>query len=220
MSNESIRIVVVDDHPLFREGVTRALARYPDIEVVGEGCSADEALSLARDLKPEIMLLDISMPGGGVSATHAITSAYPVIRIIMLTVSEHEDDVLGSLKAGARGYILKGVTARELVGIVREIHNGESYVTPTLAASLLADFRTPAGSAPSEKAPFNELTLRERQILELLATGLSNKEIAGRLELAEKTIKHYVTNILEKLQVRNRVEAALLAQRAGYDGTN
>ena len=220
MSSESIRIVVVDDHPLFREGVTRALARYPDIEVVGEGCSADEALSLARDLKPDIMLLDISMPGGGVSATHAITSAYPVIRIIMLTVSEHEDDVLGSLKAGARGYILKGVTARELVGIVREIHNGESYVTPTLAASLLADFRTPGSDTPSEKAPFNELTLRERQILELLATGLSNKEIAGRLELAEKTIKHYVTNILEKLQVRNRVEAALLAQRAGYDGTN
>lgn len=219
MSSDAIRVVVVDDHPLFREGVTRTLARSPDIEVVGEGCSAEEALSLARDLMPDIMLLDVSMPGGGVSAASTITAAYPVIRIVMLTVSEHEDDVLGSLKAGARGYILKGVTARELVSLVREIHNGSSYVTPTLAASLLADFRNPGGSAPSEKGPFHELTLRERQILELLATGLSNKEIAGNLELAEKTVKHYVTNILEKLQVRNRVEAALLAQRVGYDRT-
>lgn len=219
MSTEAIRIVIVDDHPLFREGVATTLASYPDIEVVGEGCSADEALRLARDLLPDVLLLDVSMPGGGVNAARDIAAAYPVIRIIMLTVSEHEEDVLKSLKAGARGYILKGVTARELVGIVRAVHSGESYVTPALAASLLADFRDEGSDASSNGGPLDELTVRERQILELLATGRSNKEIARSLELAEKTVKHYVTNILEKLQVRNRVEAAVLAQRMAHDRT-
>lgn len=219
MSIEAIRIVVVDDHPLFREGVATTLASYPDIDVVGEGCSADEALRLARDLLPDVLLLDISMPGGGVNAARSIAAAYPVIRIIMLTVSEHEEDVLKSLKAGARAYILKGVTARDLVAIVRSVHNGESYVTPTLAASLLADFKDEGSDASSNGGPLDELTTRERQILELLATGRSNKEIARSLELAEKTVKHYVTNILEKLQVRNRVEAAVLAQRVAHDQT-
>jgi len=219
MSTESIRIVVVDDHPLFREGVATTLASYPDIEVVGEGASADEALVLARDLLPDVLLLDISMPGGGVNAARTIAATYPVIRIIMLTVSEHEEDVLKSLKAGARGYILKGVTARDLVAIVRAVHNGESYVTPTLAASLLADFRDEGSDPASDGGPLDELTVRERQILELLATGRSNKEIARSLDLAEKTVKHYVTNILEKLQVRNRVEAAVLAQRMAQEST-
>jgi len=185
--------------------------------VVGEGCSADEALRLARDLLPDVLLLDISMPGGGVNAARDIAAAYPVIRIVMLTVSEHEEDVLRSLKAGARGYILKGVTARDLVGIVRAVHSGESYVTPALAASLLADFRDEGSDASNSGGPLDELTVRERQILELLATGRSNKEIARSLDLAEKTVKHYVTNILEKLQVRNRVEAAVLAQRMAQE---
>jgi DNA-binding NarL/FixJ family response regulator len=219
MSTDVIRIVVVDDHPLFREGVATTLASYPDIEVVGEGCSADEALRLARDMLPDVLLLDVSMPGGGVNAARTIAAAYPVIRIVMLTVSEHEEDVLRSLKAGARGYILKGVTARELVGIVRAVHSGESYVTPALAASLLADFNEEGSDASSDGGPLDELTTRERQILELLATGRSNKEIARSLELAEKTVKHYVTNILEKLQVRNRVEAAVLAQRMTQERT-
>ena len=219
MSTETIRIVVVDDHPLFREGVATTLASYPDIEVVGEGASAEDTLRLARDLLPDVLLLDVSMPGGGVTAARAVAAAYPVIRIIMLTVSEHEEDVLRSLKAGARGYILKGVTARELVNIVRAVHAGESYVTPNLAASLLADFQDEGSDASIEEGPLDELTVRERQILELLATGRSNKEIARSLELAEKTVKHYVTNILEKLQVRNRVEAAVLAQRVTQDRT-
>lgn len=215
MSSEPIRIVVVDDHPLFREGVATTLDSNPEIDVVGQGSSADDAVGLARDLMPDVILLDISMPGGGVAAAEAITSAYPVIRIIMLTVSEHEDDVLKSLKAGARGYILKGVTGRELLRIVSAVHAGESYVTPALAASLLVDLRTVDGDAEME-GPLDELTGRERQILELLATGRSNKEIANSLTLAEKTVKHYVTNILEKLQVRNRVEAALLAQKVAH----
>jgi DNA-binding NarL/FixJ family response regulator len=136
-----------------------------------------------------------------------------VIKIVMLTVSEKEEDVLGSLKAGARGYILKGVTARELVRIVRAIEAGDAYVTPTLAASLLVDLRQDRQSAGPSPGPLDELTDREHQILELLATGISNKEIARELNLSEKTIKHYMTNILQKLQVRNRVEAALLAQK-------
>lgn len=212
---EKIQIVVVDDHPLFREGVATTLSSSPDIDVVAQGASAAEAVKLANDLLPDIILLDISMPGSGINAAAAIAASCPVVKIIMLTVSEHEEDVLRSLKAGARGYILKGVTARELVNTVRAVHNGESYVTPRLAASLLVDLKGASDAAERTSSPLDELTTRERQILELVATGRSNKEVARELDLAEKTVKHYMTNILEKLQVRNRVEAALLAQKVG-----
>lgn len=211
---EKIQVVVVDDHPLFREGVATTLASSPDIDVAAQGASADEAVRLARDLLPDVILLDISMPGGGISAAASIAATCPVVKIVMLTVSEHEEDVLRSLKAGARGYILKGVTARELIATVRAVHSGESYVTPRLAASLLVDLKGGSDAADSVSGPLDELTERERQILELVATGRSNKEVARALDLAEKTVKHYMTNILEKLQVRNRVEAALLAQKA------
>jgi DNA-binding NarL/FixJ family response regulator len=206
-------VAIVDDHPLFREGVANTLANSPEIEVVGQGSTAEDAVRLARDLLPDVLLLDISMKGGGINAVRTIAESYPVIKIVMLTVSEKEEDVLGSLKAGARGYILKGVTARELVRIVRAIEAGDAYVTPTLAASLLVDLRQDRQSAGPSPGPLDELTDREHQILELLATGISNKEIARELNLSEKTIKHYMTNILQKLQVRNRVEAALLAQK-------
>lgn len=218
--SDRIQVVIVDDHPLFREGVATTLSSSPDIEVVAQGASADYAVRLATDLLPDVILLDISMPGSGISAAAAIASACPVVRIVMLTVSEHEEDVLRSLKAGARGYILKGVTARELISTVRAVHSGESYVTPRLAASLLVELKGASDAAEPASSPLDELTSRERQILELVATGRSNKEIARELELAEKTVKHYMTNILEKLQVRNRVEAALLAQKIdrGHDG--
>jgi DNA-binding NarL/FixJ family response regulator len=211
-----IQVAVVDDHPLFREGVANTLSGSPDIEVVGQGDTADDAVRLARDLLPDVLLVDISMEGGGINAVRAITESYPVVKIIMLTVSESEEDVLGSLKAGARGYILKGVTARDLVNIVRAVHAGEAYVTPTLAASLLVDLREDRQSLGPSPSPLDELTEREHQILELLATGSSNKEIARELGLSEKTVKHYMTNILQKLQVRNRVEAALLAQKVEH----
>ena len=215
---DRIHVVVVDDHPLFREGVAATLESAEDIEVVGQGSSAEDALRLARDQMPDVLLLDVSMAGGGINATRAIANAYPVIKIIMLTVSEKEEDVLGSLKAGARGYILKGVTARELVRIVKAVYDGESYVTPTLAASLLTEWSGEASPGRGPADPFGDLTEREHDILELLATGSSNKEIATRLGLSEKTVKHYVTNILQKLQVRNRVEAALLAQKIANSG--
>lgn len=211
---EVIQVVIVDDHPLFREGVAATLGSEGDIRVVGEGSSADDALRLASGLLPDLLLLDIAMPGGGLEAAKQISRSYPVCKILMLTFSEHEDDVLTALKSGARGYVLKGVSGRELREIVRSVHRGEVYITPTLAASVLLEMtgERPKAAAPD---PLSELTPRERQILELVAAGKSNKEIGSRLELTEKTVKHYMTNILQKLQVRNRVEAALLALKVG-----
>jgi DNA-binding NarL/FixJ family response regulator len=210
---EPIQIVIVDDHPLFRDGVVNTLNAQPGIEVIGEGASAADALRLAGELLPDILLLDISMPGDGRSAVSRIAAVAPVTRIVMLTASEHEEDVTAALKAGARGYIVKGVSARELVGVVRAVHAGEVYVTPSLAATLLFEL-TGAPSRPRAGAsPLDELTERERQILERVAAGDSNKEIGAALAITEKTVKHHMTNILQKLQVRNRVEAAMLAQK-------
>jgi len=208
---DKVRIVVVDDHPLFRDGVALTLAAVPEFEIAGQGVNAEEAVRLAADMLPDIMLLDISMPGGGISAAQQIAAACPVVKIVMLTVSKHDDDVISALRAGARGYILKGVGGEELVTIVRAIHRGESYVSPDLAARLLTEVR---GSGRRAAAPdaLADLTAREEQILKLVSRGLSNKEIGLELDLQEKTVKHYMTNILQKLQVRNRVEAALLAR--------
>lgn len=210
--SDKINVVIVDDHPLFRQGVAGILRAEPDIELIGEGASADEAIRLAVDLLPDIILLDITMPGGGLKAAQTITALSPITKIIMLTASEDEDDVTATLKAGARGYILKGVPARELVNIVRAVWTGEAYVTPTLAASLLSAMtRAPKNNLIA--SPLDQLTEREKQILERVASGDSNKEIGQLLHLSEKTVKHHMTNILQKLQVHNRVEAALLAQK-------
>ncbi len=208
-----IRVVLVDDHPLLREGVAATLAAEADFEVVGQGDCADQAISLARDLLPDLILLDVSMKGCGIKAAEEIASTCPIIKIIMLTVSEDEEDVLAALRVGARGYVLKGVSGPELVRIVRAVYTGEAYVTPTLAASLLGEWHPQAAEQTTKADPLSELTPRERQILELVSTGKSNKEVANELFLSEKTIKHYMTNILQKLQVRNRVEAAIIARQ-------
>jgi two-component system, NarL family, nitrate/nitrite response regulator NarL len=211
-----INLVIVDDHPLFREGVIAILGTEPDIEIIGQGATAEDAIQLVRDLLPDVLLLDVNIPGGGLNAAKTIATAFPVVKIIMLTGSADEDDVLTALKAGVDAYVLKGVAARELVGIIHTVQAGESYVTPTLAASLLMEMTiTSAQEQHSEPVtePLDELTDRERSILELIADGKSNKEIGQVLFLTEKTIKHYVTNILQKLRVRNRVQAALLAQQ-------
>jgi len=212
---DKTRVVIVDDHPLFRDGVAALLTNDPDFEVVGQGASADDAVRLARDLLPELILLDIDMPGSGLSAAQAIAVQCPVTRIIFLTVSEEDEALVSALKMGARGYILKGVAGRELVRILKAVHSGESYLPPGLAASLLIEMSSPRPVANIDPDPLEDLTEREREILEKLSAGLSNKEIGLHLHLSEKTIKHYMTNILQKLQVRNRVEAALLAQRQG-----
>lgn len=207
--SEPIRVLIADDHPLFREGVAHSLAGEPDMALVGQAANGEEALRLARDLLPDVVLLDITMPGkGGIAAAAQITTACPATKIVMLTVSEHEDDLLAAFKAGARGYVLKGVSARELARVVQTVADGEVYVSPSLAASILVDLTR--SRLPD---PLAELTERELQILRLVSEGLTNREIGDRLSLAEKTVKHYMTNILGKLHVRSRVEAALLAQR-------
>jgi DNA-binding NarL/FixJ family response regulator len=150
------------------------------------------------------------MPGSGIDAARKISAACPATRTVMLTVSEDEDDLLAAMKAGASGYVLKGVSARDLAAVVRSVSSGEVYVAPSLAFGLLREM-----SSPRPSDPLAELSVRERQVLELVANGLSNQEIGSKLGLAEKTIKHYMTNILTKLQVRSRVEAALLAARVG-----
>jgi DNA-binding NarL/FixJ family response regulator len=207
---DKIRLVIVDDHSIFREGLLSVLSTEPDIEIVGEGASAEDALRLARELLPDIIFLDISMPGGGLNAAQSIVENYPVVKIIILTGSEGEAHVLTALKTGARAYVLKGVAARELVNILHMVQSGEIYVTPTLAASLLSEMTAGPRNDPSEST-FKKLTEREHEILALIAAGTSNKEIALQLHLTEKTVKHYVTNILQKLQVQNRVQAAILA---------
>jgi two-component system, NarL family, nitrate/nitrite response regulator NarL len=208
---EPLQVAIVDDHPLFREGVAHTLGAQPDIEIVGEGESAADAVRIAGEQLPDVILLDVSMPGGGLNAVRQIANAFPVVKIVMLTVSEEEDDVTAALRAGARAYVLKGVAARELVRILRAVAAGEVYVTPALASNLLVGLTGGAGSRQTS-SPLDDLTERERQILELVAGGDSNKEIAYRLHLSEKTVKHHMTNILQKLQVRNRVEAALMAR--------
>lgn len=211
---DKIRLAVVDDHPLFREGVASILAAEPDIEIVGQASSAESALQIASALQPDIMLLDLNLPGGGVYATQAIKAAVPSIKLVILTGSDEEEDVLETLKAGAQAYLLKGVMARELIEVLHLVQAGQSYVSPILAASLLRGMgkTTPPEPQP-DKTALDGLSEREKQILSLLADGLSNQEIGQRLFLAEKTIKHYVTGVLQKLNVQNRVQAALLAQK-------
>jgi DNA-binding NarL/FixJ family response regulator len=209
---EKIRIVVIDDHPLFREGVVNTLRADARFDVIAEGTTALDALQMASEHLPDLLLLDINIPGGGLNILPRMTADCPVTKVIMLTASEEEDAVLSALKAGARGYILKGVAARELIRTLHAVYDGEAYVTPTLAASLLSEM-TGDATATHPANPLDQLTAREREILQLVATGQSNKEIGFELHLSEKTVKHYMTNILQKLQVRNRVEAALLAQR-------
>ena len=205
------RLVVVDDHPLYRSGVIRSLAESGLFEVVGEGASAAEAVTLCEALKPALALVDISMPGNGLTAIRGIAGVAPATLIVMLTVSEQDDDIMAALSAGARGYILKGVGAGELITTLSSILDGESYVAPSLAARLLVALHAQP-PVVAGRTPFEALTAREEQILKLVSAGMSNKEVGRRLDLQEKTVKHYMTSILQKLQARNRVEAAVMAR--------
>ena len=212
-----IRVVLADDHPIYREGVARSLADADDIEIVGQAEDGDEAARLTEALRPDLVLLDISMPkGGGIAALGRIQQMPDPPHVAMLTASEDEADLLQAMRLGALGYILKGVGAVELVGLVRDLAAGQSYVAPGLAGRLLGMMRgVTDGKANLPKAtddPMADLSRREVDILRLVAQGKSNREVGEALDIQEKTVKHYMTSILQKLRVRNRVEAAMLAR--------
>lgn len=209
---EPIRVVLADDHPIYRDGVARTLQESGRFSVVAQGASAEDAVALVARHAPQIILIDISMPGGGIEALRRIVAAHPATRAVMLTASEADDDVMEALKAGAAGYALKGIGGRELISILAEVATGGSYVPPALAARLLNALKPRGRREPSTADLIDELTRREEDILRLVAQGQSNKEVARALDLQEKTVKHYMTNILQKLQVRNRTQAALVAR--------
>lgn len=209
---EPIRIALVDDHPLFLDGVRLALERQAGIEVVATGANADDAVRIAELQAPDLIVMDVRMPGGGIGATAVITTSRPAIRIVFLTASESEDDVTAAMTAGASGYVLKGVGAVELADILRTVHAGQSYVAPAIAANMLRRLKHSEVEAQTIVGG-DHLTNREDQILTLVAQGLTNKEIARQLTISEKTVKHYMTLIMQKMNVRNRVEAVLRRQR-------
>ena len=210
---DEIRVLVVDDHALFRRGVTQTINEEPDMSVIGEAETAASATERARDLLPDVVLLDIKLPdGSGLSVAATLQRECPYSKIVVLTVVEDDDAVLRALKEGAHGYVLKGVSAEELVQVIRSVYGGGTYVTPSMAGRLLAELTAPSANRTASGL-IGELTEREGAILDLVAQGKTNREIAAELFLSEKTVKHYMTNVLQKLQVRNRVEAALLANR-------
>jgi DNA-binding NarL/FixJ family response regulator len=209
--NESIRLAVVDDHPLFREGVVQILSGCADIEVVAQCGSAKEAVELVDERRPGLLVLDLNIPGGGFAALEAVIAAHPETKILMLTVSTSQDDVFQALRLGAHGYVAKGVGGAELIHAVRSVFHGEQYLSPALGAKLIADG---VGRRLTPKSEVQHgLSARESEILSLVKLGLSNKAIGAKLKLSDKTVKHYMTNLFQKLHVRSRLEAALLVSQ-------
>lgn len=213
-TQQPIRVVVADDHPIYRDGLARTLQDAPDSQVVGLAADGIEAAWLAAELAPDLVLLDISMPGGGgLGALAAIRALPQPPQVAMLTASEDQEDLVEAMKGGALGYLLKGVGAGELVALVRDLAAGRPHVAPGLASRLLVLMRGRIDRPPPN--PLDELSHRETEILRLVAQGRSNREVGEALDLQEKTVKHYMTSILQKLQVRNRVKAAMLAREHG-----
>ena len=208
-----IRLVLAEDHPIYRDGLVRSLSDAGGIAVVGVAKDGEEAAAVTARERPDVVLLDISMPkGGGIGALARIMQMDSPPRVAMLTASETDDDLMQAIKLGALGYILKGVGAEQLADLVRDLAAGRSYVSPALAGRLLVAMRRPQ-TPPAAPNPLADLSKREDDILKLVALGKSNREVGQALELQEKTVKHYMTSILQKLQVRNRVEAAMLARQ-------
>jgi DNA-binding NarL/FixJ family response regulator len=211
---ETVCVLVADDHLLFRDGLRALLSAAPDTELVGEASSGEEAIALAAEVQPDVILMDIRMPGiNGIEATRRITQASPNIRVLIVTMFEDDLSVFSAMRAGARGYILKGASHDEMLRAVRAVSSGEAIFSAPIALRLMDYFDNIRPSAPPQAFP--ELSAREREILNLLAQGDTNGEIAERLVLSPKTVRNHVTNILSKMQVTDRAEAILRAREAG-----
>ena len=211
---EPIRVLIADDHPLFRSGMRALLAADVDTEVAGEATTGEEAIALAAELQPDIVLMDLQMPGlSGVEATRHILHASPNARILIVTMFDDDHSVFAAIRAGARGYVLKGANPEEVLRAIRVVAGGEAIFSPSVATRLIDFF----GSLRPESLPnaFPELTERERAILRLIAQGRSNAQIGHELSLSTKTVANHVSNILSKLQVADRAQAMLRARAAG-----
>jgi DNA-binding NarL/FixJ family response regulator len=214
---DTVRVLIADDHPLFREGMRGRLDRMGDIAVVGEASDGDEAVRLSRELEPHVVLMDIKMPGlNGIEATREILRANPRVGVLMLTMFEDDDSVFAAMRAGARGYLLKDSGGEGVVHAIRAVTSGEAVFGPGVAERIIGFFSVPR---PAQRA-FPELTEREEEILVLVARGKSNQEIASRLFVSVKTVRNHVSNILLKLQVADRAQAVIRARDAGIGGGN
>lgn len=207
---DKVRVLLADDHALFRRGLASLLADRNDIEVVGEAGSGQEAIDRAREVMPDVILMDVRMPGlNGLEATRRIKEEMPYVRIVILTVSEDDEDLFTALKNGAQGYLLKNIDPEDLIACIHQVQRGEAPLAPPMASKILKEFSAPA------TRPGPTLTQRERQVLELVARGDANKEIARHLQISENTVKNHLRNILEKLHLQNRVQAVMYALREG-----
>ena len=213
--DEAIRVVICDDHALFRRGLAMVLEGEPGIQVVGEAEDGEAAVAVTVEIVPDVVLMDVRMPKrSGIEATRAIAELVPSTRILMLTVSDEEEDLYEAVKAGAAGYLLKEVSIEAVADAIRSVVSGQSLITPSMASKLLAEFSSMAKRAEAKQTvPSPRLTARELEVLRLVAQGMSNKEIAGALYISENTVKNHVRNILEKLQLHSRMEAVMYAVR-------
>jgi DNA-binding NarL/FixJ family response regulator len=211
-----IRVIVADDHTLFRHGLRALLESVPDVELVGEAATGEEALELVEKLKPDAVLMDILMPVlSGIPATHRIVNAHPEVAVVMLTMQGDDDALFAAMRAGARGYVLKGVDESELLRLLRAAAQGEALFGPAIASRLVNFFAHEGRRAPE----FPELSDREREVLTCIAQGWNNATIADRLVLSPKTVRNHISHIFSKLQVADRAEAIIRARQAGL-GSN
>ncbi|MEV0968466.1 response regulator transcription factor [Microtetraspora glauca] len=210
-----IRIVVVDDHPLMREGLRALVASLPDVEVVGEAGDGEAARREAQLTQPDIVIMDLHMPGtNGVDATRAILRTTPATRVLVLTMFEDDDSVFGAMRAGASGYLVKGAQQDEIVRAIRSVAAGHAVFGPSVARRIIDFFAGAARAAPAAE-PFPELTAREREVLDLIAAGHTNLAIARHLVISVKTVSNHISAIFAKLQVADRAEAIIRARQAG-----
>ena len=212
---EPIRVLVVDDHALFRRGLQMVLEQETDIEVVGEASDGSEAIKCAVETLPDIVLMDVRMPRrGGIDACTAIHDAVPSAKIIMLTISDEEADLYEAIKAGAMGYLLKEISIEEVASSIRAVHGGQSLISPSMASKLLTEFASMVKRTDErQQLPTPRLTDREMEVLKLVAKGLINRDIAKELFISENTVKNHIRNMLEKLQLNSRMEAVIYAVR-------